>query len=102
MDWSWHRIGIEVCRARAMNSQAHWRSNRQKTGFRRSWELEVEVEIFRRWRTRTVCQFGRGCQFPSVSHGTVDVLGEEAGVSVFLDEQPVAMGKVVTPPDKKK
>ena len=29
----------------------------------------------------------------SVSHGTADVLGDEAGVSVFLEEQPVAMGK---------
>ena len=29
----------------------------------------------------------------TVSHGTADVLGDEAGVSVFLEEQPVAMGK---------
>ena len=35
-----------------------------------------------------------GLSEASVSHGTVDVLGDEAGVSVLLDEQPVTMDKV--------
>ena len=44
-------------------------------------------------RLGDLIDFG-GLKEASVSHGTVDVLGDEAGVSVFLDEQPVAMDKV--------
>ena len=39
-------------------------------------------------RLGDLIDFG-GLKEAPISHGTVDVLGEEAGVSVFLDEQPV-------------
>ena len=44
-------------------------------------------------RLGDLIDFG-GLKEASVSHGTVDVLGDEAGVSVLLDEQPVTMDKV--------